>query len=164
VTEYTQSTNRNRDKPCPECGELIRPDVLVCPECDARLVDDDDDDRPLQRRRRRPAYPPHNGQMIMVLGIISFVVMPHILGPVAWVMGYMELKKVKKGEADPEAESPARTGMICGMISTILHAVIIVVVVVIVAVFGGAACCFGLFAPKGPGGPGTTNPPSQQSR
>jgi hypothetical protein len=166
VTEYTQSTKRNRDKPCPECGELIRPDALVCPQCDARLVDDDVDDRPLERRRRRHDYPPHNGQMIMILGIISFVFMPHILGPVSWVMGYMELKKVKRGEVDPEAESPARTGMICGMISTILHGVILVAVLVIVGLVFGGACCFGAAATgtKGGTGTGTTNPPAQPSR
>ena len=54
----------------------------------------------------------------MILGIISFVVMPHILGPVSWIMGYLDLKKMRRGEMDPEGESQTRTGMICGMISS----------------------------------------------
>ena len=164
MTEFTQSSRRGRDQDCPECGERIPASALVCPECDARLVDDDDDDRRLERRvtrRREASYRPHNGQMIMVLGIISFVFMPHILGPVSWIMGYMDLKKIRKGEMDPEGESQTRTGMICGMISTILHAVILVVVIGLFAVFvGGGICCFGAAATAPKGGGGTTNPPA----
>jgi hypothetical protein len=141
VGQYTESSSRYRDQTCPECRERIPGDALVCPVCDTPLVDAHEVvDRLPEVRRRRPRYTPHNGQTIMILGIVSFVVMPHILGPVAWIMGYMDLKKIRRGEMDPEGESPTRTGMICGMISTILHALIIIVVFGII----GVACIGGL--------------------
>jgi hypothetical protein len=164
MTEYTQSTSRSKSQSCPECGERIAADALVCPECDARLVDDRrDDDRVSGRRMRRGDFKPHNGQMIMILGIISFFIMPHILGPVSWIMGYLDLKKIRRGEMDPEGESQTRTGMICGMISTILHAVILVIAVVVIALIFGVACMGAAAASKTKTGTGTTNPASQPS-
>jgi hypothetical protein len=158
VTEFSQSSARYREQGCPECGESIPGDALVCPECDARLIEDDGVERVSHRRVRRPNYKPHNGQMIMVLGILSFFIMPIILGPVAWVMGYMDLKKIRNGEMDPEGESQTRTGMICGMIATILHAVILVGTFLIIGIFFSGMCCLGGVAAS-KGGPGTTTKP-----
>ncbi len=100
----------------------------------------------------------------MVMGIVSFFFMPYILGPVSWVMGYNDLKKIRSGEMDPEGESQTRTGMICGMISTIAHALILVAGITIVALFvGGGLCCFGSAASSGGAG-GAGNPPTTQPR
>ncbi len=99
--------------------------------------------------------------MIMVLGILSFFIAGLILGPVAWVMGHMDLKKIRNGEMDPEGESQTRTGMICGMIATILHGVILVVTLLVMGLFFGGMCCLGgAAATRGGGGPpATTTPP-----
>ena len=160
MTEYTQESSRVRVQECPECGERIAADALVCPECDARLVDDDRDRARRVERGRRDAYSPHNGQTIMVLGILSFFMMPWVLGPVSFIMGYVDLKKIRRGEMDPEGESQTRTGMICGIISTILHAVILVAVVIILAfVFGGVLCFGAAASTRTKTAPGTnTNP------
>src|SRR5438128_1906635 len=59
--------------------------------------DDDDDDyepRPRRRRRIRRDFVPHNGTVILVLGILSLVVCG-LLGPVAWVMGNRDLKEIR---------------------------------------------------------------------
>jgi len=160
VTE-PRSSYRNDEQQCPECGERIPADADVCPECDARLADDLEEVRSSSaRRQRRPLYyKPHNGQMIMILGIVSFAV--NILGPVAWVMGYMDLKKIRAGEMDPEGESQTRTGMICGMVSTIIHAAALVVGILIMSLmFGGVCCCGGAGILSNPGARPTT-PPGQ---
>ena len=83
--------------------------------------DDDNYDRP--RRRRRRYQQEHRGQLIMVLGILSFFVGGPILGLVAWIMGSNDLKEMRAGRMDPEGESQTNTGRICGMISTLLGAV-----------------------------------------
>src|SRR5437016_3137381 len=78
VGEYSQTRSGYRDQACPECGERIPRDALDCPVCDARLVDDGyDADRLPEIRRRRPRYQPHNGQTVMILGIVSFFFVPH---------------------------------------------------------------------------------------
>jgi predicted Zn finger-like uncharacterized protein len=85
--------------------------------------EDDYDDRP--RRRRRRYQQEHRGQLIMVLGILSFFIGGPILGLVAWIMGSHDLKEMRAGRMDPEGESQTNTGRICGMISTLLGAVMI---------------------------------------
>jgi predicted Zn finger-like uncharacterized protein len=97
----------------------------------ARRDDDEDyDDRP--RRRRRRYQQEHRGQLILVLGILSFFVGGPILGLVAWIMGSHDLKEMRAGRMDPEGESQTNTGRICGMISTLLGAV---------ALLGVLGCC-----------------------
>jgi hypothetical protein len=161
VTEFSQTSARYRDQDCPECGESIPGDALVCPECDARLVEDDGVERVSRRRLRRSDYKPHNGQVIMVLGILSFFIAGLILGPVSWAMGYMDLKKIRNGEMDPEGESQTRTGMICGMIATILHSVVLVATFLFIGIFFSGMCCLGgAAATRGRPPATTTTPPT----
>jgi hypothetical protein len=104
---------RGRERYCPECGAVV--DVLdrYCPECDSR-----------QYHRRRNLEP-HRGTLILVLGVLSLVMAQVILGPIAWIMGNEDLKKIRAGKMDPEGESPTNTGRICGIIGTIIGGVIL---------------------------------------
>jgi hypothetical protein len=102
--------------------------------------DDDGDDRPGRKRRRRD-YEPHRGGMILTFGIISFVFCGIIFGPMAWVMGGNDLKKMDAGRMDPEGRGMTQAGRILGMIVSILHVVAVLFYCVIFgfAIVGGAA-------------------------
>jgi hypothetical protein len=69
---------------------------------------------------------PHNGTLIMVLGILSIVIFQIILGPIAWIMGHNDLKEIRAGRMDPAGEGPTNTGRICGMVGTIIGIVAVV--------------------------------------
>jgi predicted nucleic acid-binding Zn ribbon protein len=115
-----RSRLRRPERTCPECGTFLPPRARFCPECDIALA----------RRLRRREMEPHRGTLILVLGILSLVMAQIILGPIAWVMGTEDLKKIRAGKMDPDGESNTNTGRICGMIGTILGAVGLAVVVV----------------------------------
>ena len=98
----------------------------------------DDDDRPARRRRDddRPAYEePHRGVLILVLGIISLVACA-AMGPVAWIMGNSDLKKMDAGVMDPEGRSNTQVGKILGIVGTVLLVISIVGTIVWVAILG----------------------------
>jgi hypothetical protein len=165
---------------CPTCGEVFTADLNgsapppSAPREEQRPLarsrrrasdEDDEDDRPSRRRRRSRYLQPHRGQMIMIMGILSFVVAGLILGPIAWIMGNNDLKEMREGRMDPSGESETNTGRICGMISTILHiaglalcGIGMVFYFVIIAIFFAAAASSG---PPGPG-PGPAFPPPQR--
>jgi predicted Zn finger-like uncharacterized protein len=77
-------------------------------------------------RFRRRDVEPHRGSTILVLGILSLVSMALcfvfmlILGPIAWVMGSSDLKKIRAGTMDPQGEGNTNAGRICGIIATVL--------------------------------------------
>jgi len=72
---------------------------------------------------RRPAFradsAPHNGTLILVLGILSLAVCG-LLGPVAWVMGNNDLAAMREGRMDRTGEGSTQAGRICGMIASIM--------------------------------------------
>jgi len=82
--------------------------------------EEDYDDSPRRRSRRRRDYQPHRGAVILVLGILSLVIFPIILGPIAWVMGNNDMREIRAGRMDPEGEGTTNAGRICGMIGTTL--------------------------------------------
>ncbi len=89
-----------------------------------RYEDDYDDYDPYDRRpRSRRDMAPHRGSTILTLGILALVVLPVILGPIAWVMGHQDMNEIRAGRMDPEGEGATNAGKICGMIATILGAV-----------------------------------------
>ena len=102
-------------------------DTITCPSC--------------QRTLRVPES--LRGQLIMVLGILSFFIGGPILGLVAWIMGSHDLKEMRAGRMDPEGESQTNTGRICGMISTLLGAVVMVGCCSIFLIFFAAAASLG---------------------
>jgi hypothetical protein len=85
-------------------------------------------DAPIIRRRRY--LEPHRGTLILVLGILSLCVANLILGPIAWILGNEDLKKIRAGKMDPEGESSTNTGRTCGMIGTIIGLVFLGIVLV----------------------------------
>jgi hypothetical protein len=87
----------------------------------AAEVADDPDDRELRRRRPgRPGLEPHRGQLILVLGLVSFVAAPLLLGPVTWIMATGDLRKMAAGRMDRAGRDQTRIGRICGLLSTSL--------------------------------------------
>jgi len=100
---------------------------------------DDDIDRPAARRRRdddRPHYEePHRGVLILVLGILGLVACA-VLGPIAWIMGNTDLKKMDAGVMDPEGRSNTQIGKILGIVGTVLLGISLVGTVLWIAVVG----------------------------
>jgi hypothetical protein len=63
---------------------------------------------------------PGRGTTILVIGIISIVCCGIILGPIAWIMGAGDLKKIASGQISQDAKGLTQAGMICGIIGTIV--------------------------------------------
>ena len=165
---------------CPSCNRSLRvPDDLVgtrvqCPSCrntftanvssemedrplrSPRRDEEEDDDRP-SRRRHLAA---HRGDTIQLLGILSFFLVPLVLGPMAWIMGRSDLREMDAGRMDPAGRGATQTGKTCGMIATIIWgsvAVIGFLVWLTLVVIYGACCCLSVGA-AGAGGGGRPPP------
>jgi len=64
-----------------------------------------------------PAYPPHRGTTVLVLGIVGLCIpLFGILGGIAWYMGNEELRRMDAGMSDPTGRSMVTAGKICGII------------------------------------------------
>jgi hypothetical protein len=162
---------------CPSCNRSLRvPDDLVgtrvqCPSCHETFTAnvssaaedrpsrrppprrdeaDDDYDRPSRSRNLTP----HRGDTIQLLGILSFFLAPHILGPIAWVMGRGDLREMDEGRMDPAGRDATQTGKTCGMIATIIWYSVsmdaFLVWLTIVLIYG--ACCCATMGAAGAGG------------
>ncbi len=153
---------------CPSCNRSLRvPDDLVgtrvqCPSCRttftanvssepedrprrSRRDDEDDDDRPSPSRHLAA----HRGDTIQLLGILSFFLVPLVLGPLAWIMGRSDLAEMDAGRMDPAGRQATQTGKTCGMIATIIwgsFAVIGFLVWLTIVVIYGACCCLSVGA------------------
>jgi hypothetical protein len=101
-----------------------------------RGIDDEDDDFP-----RRPRFygdqAPHRGGLILALGLVSLVggfafCVPVVLGPIAWILGSIDLRAMRDGHLDPAGEGMTRSGQICGIISTLLLLLGVVFVIMMV--------------------------------
>jgi hypothetical protein len=84
---------------------------------------DDDDDYPRHRPVRHD-FAPHRAGLVMALGLVALVggfafCAPVIIGPIAWIMGSIDLRAMREGHMDPSGEGMTRSGQICGMIATI---------------------------------------------
>ncbi len=164
---------------CPSCNRSLRvPDDLVgtrvqCPSCKETFTanvslgatdrpssrrprrDEDDDERPSRFRQLTP----HRGDTIQLLGILSFFLAPHILGPIAWIMGRGDLREMDEGRMDPGGRQATQTGKTCGMIATIIWYSISLVAFLIwlcLVLLYGACCCAA--AGAGAAGPGAPPP------
>lgn len=60
--------------------------------------------------------PPRAGT-ILTLGILSLVLC-WVLGPVTWLLGNEELRRIDSGQVDPSTRSNVVAGRICGIIAT----------------------------------------------
>jgi predicted Zn finger-like uncharacterized protein len=143
---------------CPSCDETFtaqlprkEPPPSSSPSRTSARARDDDDDRPSRRRpirrddddddydrpSRRRHLSPHRGDTIQLLGILSFFLIPYVLGPMAWVMGNTDLAEMDAGRMDPSGRKATETGRMCGKISLIIHASI--AAITLLGVFG--CCC-----------------------
>ena len=84
---------------------------------------------------------PHRGVLILVLGILSLVVCPLVLGQVAWVMGNTDLREIDAGQMDPEGRGMTLAGKILGIVATAYLALCIVagVIFLMIAIVAEAA-------------------------
>lgn len=113
---------------CPNCGKQLHRDYLRCPYCGKRLSSP-----PAGRRRylgRRSAVP-HRGGLVLALGIIGLVgvfcaPVGLLFGIFAWVYGRNDLKRMSRGEMDPEGEGLTYAGWVCGIIATLLSLLLLV--------------------------------------
>jgi hypothetical protein len=116
----------------------------VCPLCGESLTDAPD----LEDQYIRRDVLPHRGNIILILGIFSLVLVVFnvaiglipsiggiILGSIAWSMGQRDLTRIRKGEMDPSGQGTVNAGMICGIIGTIIN-------VLITLLCGGVALFF----------------------
>lgn len=82
---------------------------------------------PLLRRD----WEPHWGTGILVLGIVSVLTLalcPLIglpCGLAAWQMGHHDIRKMEARRMDPDGLRLTQTGMVCGIIGTILNSLVI---------------------------------------
>jgi hypothetical protein len=88
---------------------------------------------------------PHRGILIMVLGILAFFTVPVVLGPIAWVLGNQDLRRMQSGLMDREGQGMTEAGRICGMIATLLSAAALTIVFLY---FLSLFFCCGLLAPS----------------
>ncbi|MBN2652150.1 MAG: hypothetical protein JXR63_07195 [Spirochaetales bacterium] len=77
---------------------------------------------------------PHRDQTVLILGILAFFV--PLTGLIAWILGANDLKKMKKNIMDPSGRSKTRTGMILGMVVTILQIIGIAIGIAIIVLLG----------------------------
>jgi hypothetical protein len=87
----------------------------------------------------RPAYPESSqAAAALICGIIGlFAFWP--LAPVAWVLGRNELRAMDAGRRNPGDRGLAMTGMVMGIIGTVLLALVVVIVVIVVVALVSSA-------------------------
>src|SRR5262249_52274747 len=89
---------------------------------------DEDYDRGRPRLVRRDCEP-HRGGLVLTMGIVSLVVISMmwcaplgiIPGIVAWILGHIDLRKMKAGQMDPEGHGSTQAGYVCGIIGTAVN-------------------------------------------
>jgi hypothetical protein len=69
---------------------------------------------------------PHRGVLILVLGILSIVVCPFVLGQVAWVLGNQDLREIDAGRMDPEGRGLTMAGKVLGIVATVYMALCLI--------------------------------------
>ncbi len=72
-----------------------------------------------------------NAIMALIFGIIAFIICPFFSGIVAWIMGSIELSKIKRGESSQAGKGFATAGMWLGIVNVILTVLAILAYIVI---------------------------------
>jgi hypothetical protein len=143
---------------CPSCKNTFTANVSSAPperpsRAGRRADTDDDDDAERPSRRRHLAA--HRGDTIQLLGILSFFLVPLVLGPCAWIMGRSDLAEMDAGRMDPAGRQATQTGKTCGMIATIIWGCIAIagmMIPLVIMIMYGACCCCSLGAGASGGG------------
>ncbi len=100
------------------------------PLIDERRHDEDVPD--IRQRPPRRDAEPDRGAVVLSLGIISLAAMVvwcaaplwAILGLAAWIMGQIDLRKMKSGLMDDRGHGMTQAGWICGIIGTVLNGLV----------------------------------------
>jgi hypothetical protein len=103
--------------------------------------DDEDEDDFDFGRPSRFDYHPHRGAVILTLGILSLAVCG-IMGPIAWIMGNMDMREIRSGRMDPSGEGLTNAGRICGIIATCFTAAIVLIYGFMFLMLGAAGMGF----------------------
>jgi predicted Zn finger-like uncharacterized protein len=118
----------------PSAGSSPPPEPRRRPRLAERQGDSDLPD--IRRFGPRRDAEPDRGSTVLALGIISlagvmvwcvpligFILVPicAILGLIAWVMGQIDLAKMKRGQMDDTGRGMTQAGWICGIIGTVLN-------------------------------------------
>lgn len=91
---------------------------------------------------------PDRSTLIVVLGILGIVLCP-FCGPIAWILGKGDLARIDAGTMDPKGRDTVKSGMICGIIGTVLLGIdlligLVMLVILILGLFAvGAAAASG---------------------
>lgn len=123
-------------RPCPGCGRMVYRDSRRCIACGERLAQDDDpdDDIRYERRRRKRDWEPHRSGFVLTMGVISLATpfacwplsfLAVIPGIMAWAMGSGDLRKMRRGEMDPDGQGNTQAGWICGIIGTLINGLVV---------------------------------------
>lgn len=72
----------------------------------------------------------HRGVLILILGLLTWILGCPILGPVAVVMGLMDLRKMNEGTMDPAGKGMTIAGAVLGGIYTAMMVLIVVFVAI----------------------------------
>jgi predicted Zn finger-like uncharacterized protein len=118
-------------KTCPACGKHVHRDATRCSHCGERFAGRDMES--IRHRGQRRDSEPDRGTVVLTLGILSLVslaicaffpLIGAILGLIAWIMGQTDLRKMRKGDMDPNGQGMTQAGWICGIIGTILNSLL----------------------------------------
>jgi len=93
---------------------------------------------PVAQRIKAPQTPPQahassRATITLILGILAITCTGLLTGIPAIILGFMELKAIKAGQAPIEGESSAKIGLVLGFVGTLLAAIAIIAFVVIIA-------------------------------
>jgi hypothetical protein len=148
----TSASKRGESEPCPSCGASIPAALMRCPECHAELEPADTDTVPWEEEGNvRRDSEPHRSGLILTLSIISICIFPlaffcsifgiifHIIGAglgiASWTMGARDLKKMRSGSMDPAGQSSTQSGMVCGIVGTILSLLGVVILTFVIFIY-----------------------------
>ncbi|MFB3896333.1 MAG: DUF4190 domain-containing protein [bacterium] len=98
---------------CPTCKSEIPDGSPFCPKCGTQITIPQTADKASSR-----------SITAMILGIIGIIACG-CLGPIALILGWLELNRIKKGLSSPASKTYALVGLVLGIVTTVIIVVII---------------------------------------
>jgi hypothetical protein len=71
--------------------------------------------------------------LVGLVGALLFCGFPLLVSPFAWAFGHSALKAIRESQGRLGGESQARTGMILGIVGTVLAILVVIFLVVVIA-------------------------------
>ncbi|MDI6782939.1 MAG: zinc-ribbon domain-containing protein [bacterium] len=106
---------------CPKCGSEIPDGSSFCPKCGVAIAQPSSISASVGRALGKASMRSINA---MIFGIVSIACIP-LLGPIALILGAMELNKIKKGLSSASGRPYALVGLILGIIASVMIVFII---------------------------------------